>query len=104
MALAVDILSWFCLVAGAVFAIIAGLGILRFPDVFSRMHAAGIGDTLAAWLILLGMMLQAGWTLVTVKLILILIFLVLTSPTSSHALARAALADGLKPWRRGDRA
>ncbi len=104
MALAVDILSWFCLVAGAVFAIIAGLGILRFPDVFSRMHAAGIGDTLAAWLILLGMMLQAGWTLVTVKLILILLFMMLTSPTATHALARAALADGLRPWRRGDKA
>jgi multicomponent Na+:H+ antiporter subunit G len=91
-------------VTGAVFAIIAGLGILRFPDVFSRMHAAGIGDTLAAWLILLGMMLQAGWTLVTVKLILILLFMMLTSPTATHALARAALADGLRPWRRGDKA
>ncbi len=101
MALAVDILSWLLLMGGAAFAIIAGIGILRFPDVYTRMHAASIGDTMGAWPILAGMMLQAGWTLVTVKLLLILIFLVFTSPTATHALAKAAITAGIKPWRAG---
>ena len=101
MALLVDIASWLLLGGGTVFAVIAGIGILRFPDVDTRMHAAGIGDTLAAWLILAGMMLQAGWTLITVKLVLILIFLVFTSPTATHALAKAAITAGIKPWRAG---
>ena len=101
MALLVEILSWALLMGGTVFVVIAGIGILRFPDVYTRMHAAGIGDTLAAWLILAGMMLQAGWTLITVKLVLILIFLVFTSPTATHALAKAAITAGIKPWRAG---
>ncbi len=101
MALFVDILSWILLGGGAAFAIIAGIGILRFPDVYTRMHAAGIGDTMAAWPILAGMMLQAGWTLITVKLVLILIFLAFTSPTATHALAKAAVTAGIKPWRAG---
>ena len=53
MELALDILSWICLIAGGAFAIISGIGLVRLPDLFARMHAAGIGDTLAAGLILL---------------------------------------------------
>jgi multicomponent Na+:H+ antiporter subunit G len=63
MDLALDVLSWLCLVAGVLFGITAGIGLLRLPDLFTRMHAAGIGDTLAAGLIVLGLMLQAGLTL-----------------------------------------
>jgi len=92
-----DIMSWVFLVAGSIFAVIGGLGLLRLPDVFSRMHGGGITDTLGAGLILTGLMFQAGLTLVTVKLIMILFFLLVTSPTSAHALARAALASGLEP-------
>ncbi len=76
---------------------IGGIGILRLPDVFTRMHAAGITDTMGAGLILAGLMAQAGLTLVTVKLVLIVLFLVVTSPTSTHALAKAALTGGLEP-------
>jgi len=99
MDIALDIAAWLFLGAGSVFAVIAGIGVLRLPDVFTRMHAAGIGDTLAAWLILFGLMLQAGDALVLIKLVLIYVFLLFTSPTSSHALARAALVDGVEPWR-----
>ena len=97
MSLALDILSWILMGLGAAFVLIAGLGILRLPDVFTRMHAAGVGDTLGAALILIGLMVQGGFTLVTVKLIFVLMFLLMTSPTSSHALAKAALSGRVKP-------
>jgi len=109
MALAVEVASWALLLAGAGFALVGGIGILRLPDLYTRMHAAGVTDTLGAGLILAGLMVQGGATMVTVKLILILIFLWLTSPTASYALGHAALTAGLKPilsrgigiWQRG---
>ncbi len=96
-ALAVDVLSWTCLLLGTGFALIGAIGIIRLPDVFARMHGAGMIDTLGAAMILLGLMLQAGLTLVTVKLILIGVFLFFTSPATTFALARAALAAGASP-------
>lgn len=93
----VDLLSGLALLGGAFLVIIGGAGLLRMPDFYTRMHAAGVTDTLGAGLILLGLMLQGGWTLVTAKLLLILIFLWLTSPTASHALVRAALSDPQNP-------
>ena len=97
IALLVDVISWACITVGAVFAIIGAVGILRLPDVFSRMHGAGIIDTLGAGLILVGLMFQAGFSLITVKLILIVVFVLYTSPTTTHALARAALNGGVNP-------
>jgi multicomponent Na+:H+ antiporter subunit G len=97
MALAVDIASWVLLVGGGVFLLIGGTGLLRLPDFYTRLHAAGITDTMGTELILLGLMLQAGFSLVTVKLILIGLFLFFTSPTATHAVANAALVAGLKP-------
>lgn len=93
----IDILSWGCLVLGGIAGIIGGIGIHRFPDFYSRMHAAGITDTLCALLILLGLGLQAGWTLAAFKVALIFVFLMITSPTASYALANAAIHAGLKP-------
>ena len=98
MQVTLDALSWVCLVGGSVFSVIGGIGIVRFPDFFSRMHAGGITDTLGATLVLLGLMLQSGAGLLTVKLVMILLLLLVTSPTSGHALAQAALAGGEKPW------
>ncbi|MEE8393206.1 MAG: monovalent cation/H(+) antiporter subunit G [Rhodospirillales bacterium] len=97
MAMVVDMASWFFLITGAVFALIGAIGIIRLPDVFSRMHGAGIIDTMGAGMILAGLMLQAGPTIVTVKLGLILAFILFTSPTATHALARATLSGGVKP-------
>jgi len=85
------------LILGALFAVIGAVGVLRLPDFFSRMHGAGITDTLGAGLILTGLMLYSGLSLVTVKLVMILFLLWITSPTSTHALAKAALASGLEP-------
>ncbi len=90
-ALAVDVLSWACLLLGTGFALIGAIGIIRLPDVFARMHGAGMIDTLGAAMILLGLMLQAGLTLVTVKLILIGVFLFFTSPATTFALAPMAV-------------
>lgn len=96
-ALIVDVLSWACLLIGTGFAVIGGIGIVRLPDLYARMHGAGMIDTLGAAMILLGLMLQAGLSLVTVKLILIGVFLFFTSPATTFALARAALAAGVMP-------
>lgn len=92
-----DILSWICLVTGGILGIVGGIGIHRFPDFYSRLHAAGITDTLCAMLILLGLGFQAGFGIATFKLILIFVFLFFTAPTATHALANAALHRGLKP-------
>jgi multicomponent Na+:H+ antiporter subunit G len=97
MAVLLDLLSWLALLGGVAFALIGGVGLLRMPDFYTRLHAAGITDTLGAGLILLGLMLQAGWTLVSVKLLLILAFMWFTGPIATHALARAALADPANP-------
>jgi len=92
-----DILSWFCLVSGGLVGIVGAIGMHRFPDFYSRQHAAGITDTLCAMLILLGLGLQAGLSLAAFKLVLIFLFLFLTSPTASHVLASVAMHGGLKP-------
>ena len=92
-----EMLSWVFLVAGGLLGIIGGIGIHRFPDFFTRLHAAGITDTLCAALILSGLGLQSGFSLVSFKLVLIFAFILFTSPTASHALANAALHGGVKP-------
>jgi len=92
-----DVLSWVCLVAGAAFCAIGALGLVRMPDFYTRVHAAGITDTAGAGLMLLGMILQAGLGLIAAKLVMIGLLLLFASPTATHALAKAALARGLKP-------
>jgi len=96
-----DVLSWLFLMGGAFFVVVGGIGVLRMPDLFTRLHAAGITDTMGAGLILVGLTFQAGLSLVTVKLVLVLGFLWFSSPVSTYALARAALARGLEPYRVG---
>ncbi|MEP6342493.1 MAG: monovalent cation/H(+) antiporter subunit G [Maricaulaceae bacterium] len=86
------------LIAIGVFFVFAGaLGVLRLPDFFTRMHAAGMTDTLGVELILLGLILQSGFTLLSLKFLLVAFFLLLTSPTATHAIADAAYHAGLKP-------
>ena len=97
MALVVDVLSWICLLGGGIFLLIGALGVLRLPDFYTRLHAVSICDTLGAGLVLVGLMLQGGLSLVTVKLLLIFYFMMFTGPTAVHALAEAALQGKLKP-------
>jgi multicomponent Na+:H+ antiporter subunit G len=91
------IATWICLVAGGFFCVVGAVGMLRMPDFYTRMHAASVVETLGAGLILLGLLLQAGLTLVAVKLLFIGILIFFASPTATHALARAAMARGLEP-------
>lgn len=92
-----EALGWFFIVSGSLFVLTGGIGLLRLPDFYTRIHAAGITDTMGAWLILVGLMFVAGWTLVMAKLVMLLLFLAITSPLSSHALAKAAFMRGLDP-------
>ena len=93
----IDIVSWVLLSLGGAFVFIGGLGALRMPNLYTRIHAASLTDTMGAVLIIGGIMLQAGLTLATIKLAAILLFLLLTSPTASNALASAAILSGLQP-------
>ena len=90
-------LSWILLMTGCAFAVTGGIGLLRLPDFFSRTHAGGMTDTMGAGLVLTGLMFESGLNLATFKLVLILIFLYVTSATSAHAVAQAALARGVEP-------
>lgn len=93
----INLASWLFIAAGSIFCMIGALGLLRMPDFFTRMQAASLIDTIGAGLLLFGMMLQAGFTLVSVKLAFIGLLLFFTSPTATHALARAARARGVEP-------
>jgi multicomponent Na+:H+ antiporter subunit G len=93
----VYLLSWFFLLIGGFFAIVGALGLLRMPDFFTRMHAASVTETLGVAFLLIGMVLQAGFTLVAAKLVILGVLISFASPTATHALAKAALARGLKP-------
>mgnify|MGYP006074300703 CR=1 FL=1 len=97
MASLLDILSWISLLVGGFLGITGAVGLFRFPDFFTRLHAASVTDTLCAGLIVLGLMFQATSAMMVFKLLLILLILAYTSPTAAHALAKSALHGGLKP-------
>ena len=97
MAALVDLLSWVLLGAGSFFLVVGAIGLVRMPDVFTRMHATSVSETLGVGFILGGLMIQGGFTLVTFKLVCLFILLFLTAPVASHAIARAAMADGVEP-------
>jgi multicomponent Na+:H+ antiporter subunit G len=94
---AVTLASWALLVAGGMFCVIGAIGLVRMPDFYTRVHAASITDTIGFGLLLLGMMLQAGLSLVTAKLAIIGLLIFFVSPTATHALVRAAMTRGVKP-------
>ena len=85
------ILGWLLLLLGSAFCLVGTLGLMRLPDFYTRVHAASIVDSLGAILILLGLITQTQDILVIIKLLLILLFMMITGPTAVHALARSAL-------------
>ena len=93
----IDILSWLSFLVGGFFLFIGSLGMVRLQDFWARLHAASVIDSAGLGLLLFGMMLQAGLTFVTVKLVLIVIFLLITGPTATHAVANAAFVSGSRP-------
>lgn len=100
MEILLDALSWILIVGGGFLCVVGTYGMLVFPDFFSRMHAASVTDTGGIGLMVLGMLLQSGANQVGLKLILMLLFLLFTSPVATHALAKAALHGNLQPWTR----
>lgn len=92
-----DIASIALMAIGIVFVLAGAIGVVRLPDFYTRMHAAGVTDTLGAELIVVSLMLQAGFTLLSAKLLLVGFILFLTSPTATHAVANAAHRAGLNP-------
>jgi multicomponent Na+:H+ antiporter subunit G len=100
---AVDVASWLCILAGSFFTLAGALGLVRMPEIFTRMHAASVIDTLGIGLLIIGMMLQAGFTLVTLKLIFLLVLFFYTGPVVTHALAQACLHEGVTPELSEDR-
>ena len=94
-----DLLSWISILGGLFFIVVGSIGVLRFPDVYTRLHAAGMTDTMGAGLVLVGLSFQEGPTLITVRLLMIWAFLLFTSPIATHAVARAALHGKVEPIR-----
>ncbi len=92
-----DLLAAILILGGGSFVIIGALGINRMPDVFTRLHAVSLSDTIGASLILLGLAVESGWNLVTARLVLLALFLVFAGPMATHAVIRAALHARLKP-------
>jgi len=97
VSLLLDILSGLALLAGSLLCLIGGIGLWRLPGVFCRMHAASLNDTLGTPLILVGLMLQMEPSLTTFKLVCIALFIMMTNPSATHALSRAALHGGERP-------
>jgi multicomponent Na+:H+ antiporter subunit G len=102
MAFTVDIITVILVTLGCFLGVIGGIGMHRLGDFYARLHAVGVTDTLCSFLILSGLAFQAGFSLVTVKLILVFFFLFFTSPTASFSLANNAWNCGLTP-RHGDK-
>jgi len=106
MTLAIEYASWVLILLGSFFTVVGALGIVRMPEIFTRMHAASVTDTLGVGFLILGMGLQAGFGLVTLKLVFLMALFLFTAPVVTHALAQACLHEGIKPQlaedRRGD--
>ena len=91
------VLSWCLMGFGCVFVLIGALGVLNLPEFWSRLHAASVVESAGMILLIAGLCIHSGLSLITVKLILLIIFLFLTGPTATHAVASAALVSGMKP-------
>ncbi len=97
LGLIADILGWAFIVSGSIFMLIGAIGALRFPDFWTRLHAVSVTDTGGVLLLTAGMVMQSPDWLIAVKLVFIGVFLFITGPTASHAVANAALVSGLMP-------
>lgn len=100
--MASDIIASALLICGLFLFITATIGLLRFPDFFTRLHATGKGDTLAVLLCLSGMAVYEDNIVTSVKIVIIAVFIFLAQPTATHAISKAAMRTGVKPWLKGD--
>ena len=103
MTLLIDIVSWVLILAGSFFTLVGTFGLVRMPEVYTRMHAASVTDTLGVGFLVFGMMLQAGLSLVTLKLAFLLMLFLFTGPVVTHALAQVCLHEKIQPLLSEDR-
>ena len=96
----INIISLIFIILGLFFIIAGTVGLIRFPDFYSRMHATGKCDTLGEGLVIIGLIIYQGFDLISVKLLFLVIFIFVANPVATHAIARAAYKVGLQPWRR----
>jgi multicomponent Na+:H+ antiporter subunit G len=92
-----DVAAWALVLGGCFFTVVGAFGLIRLPDVYTRLHSAGLVDTVGAGFLLIGLTLYGGFTIVTIKLLLILVFLFFTSPTTSNAFANSVYSAGIRP-------
>jgi multicomponent Na+:H+ antiporter subunit G len=92
-----NLVSWVLILFGSFFIVVGAIGLVRMPDVYTRMHAASVTDTLGAGLLFAGLMVQAGLSLVALKLGFILVLFFFIGPVATHALAQTALHAAVKP-------
>ena len=90
-------ISIICLLGGCFFVLTGSIGLIRFPSFYTRLHAASLTDTMGCLLIILGLILQAGWSLISIKLFFIVVFILFTSPVATYALNRSARHGGVDP-------
>ncbi|MEP2943617.1 MAG: monovalent cation/H(+) antiporter subunit G [Hyphomicrobiales bacterium] len=93
----IDMISGAMLIIGSFFLVVGAIGLIRMPDIFTRMHAVSVSETMGVGLMLGGLMIQGGFTFVTFKLVCLFLLIFFVSPVASHAIARAAMADGVQP-------
>ncbi len=97
-----SIIAGILIFSGCFFILVAAIGVLRFPDFYSRIHPAGKADTLGLLLAFMGMMVYEGFSFVSIKILLIVAFIFIANPTATYAIAKAAHIKGVKPWAKGD--
>jgi multicomponent Na+:H+ antiporter subunit G len=102
--LAQNIIAIVLIVGGVFFLLVSSVGLIRLPDFYTRTHAVGKSDTLGIMLTLAGLAVYNGLELSTVKIVIIILFVMLANPTATHAIARAAIRTGLVPWARDSKA
>ncbi len=95
-----SIITGVFLAIGCFLIIVGSIGVLRFPDFYTRIHPAGKTDTVGQAFVLFGLMIYEGVSFVSVKLLIIIVFIFIANPTATHFVAQAAHISGLKPWRK----
>ncbi len=93
----IELLASALLALGGFFVLVGGVGVLRMPDLYTRIHAASVTETMGTLLMMLGLMILAGWSLAAFKLFAVLVFLLFTGPVAAYAMANAALIAGVVP-------
>jgi multicomponent Na+:H+ antiporter subunit G len=96
----VNVISYSLFAIGSFFLVVAAIGIVRLPDFYTRMHAAGKSDTLGQSLILLGLIIHEGASFISIKIFFIILFIFIANPTATHAVAKAAFLSELAPWKK----